>query len=78
MEGTSSLYAQRVQPLAGYALVEVIAELAVGACRFIARLGAAFMKARRQERARAELQNLSDHFLKDIGLDRQQVDRLFR
>jgi uncharacterized protein YjiS (DUF1127 family) len=78
MEGTSSLYAQRVQPIAGYALVEVIAELAVGACRFLARQGAAFMKSRREAQARAELQNLSDHFLRDIGLDRQQIDRLFR
>ena len=78
MQATSNMDAQRIQASAGFALIEVLTELAVSACRFLARQAAAIVKARRQAQARAELQNLSDHFLRDIGLERRQIDNLFR
>jgi uncharacterized protein YjiS (DUF1127 family) len=78
MEGSSIIYARRMQSHAGYALIEVLAGLCAAAWQALSGRLAAFAAAQRQARARRELRNLSDHFLKDIGIDRHEIDRLFR
>lgn len=74
----SSIAQRRIQNTAGYALVVVLVEFIVAGYRVIARQLAAFATARRQAQARRELHRLSDHYLRDIGIDRNQIDRLFR
>jgi uncharacterized protein YjiS (DUF1127 family) len=78
MEGSSTIIGRQIQNHAGYALVEVLAALLAAAWNGIAAGIEAFAKSQRQARARSELNNLSDHFLKDIGIDRNEIDRLFR
>lgn len=74
----SHIAQHRMQTHAGYALVTAIARLAAAGGRVLARAAAAFVRRQRQAQARSELMALSDHFLKDIGLERDQIDRLFR
>jgi len=78
MEGSSTIYGRRIQHHAGYALIEVLAGLCSAAWSGITAGVEAFAESQRQARARRELSNLSDHFLRDIGVDRHQIDRLFR
>ena len=78
MEASSSIAARRIQSPAGYALVVVLVELAVAAYRAIARAAGALAAAQRQAQARSELLALSDRSLRDIGLSRTEVERLFR
>jgi len=78
MEGSSTIYERRMQTHAGYALIEVLAGLFSAAWDAVSRRLAAFAAAQRQARARRELRNLSDHFLRDIGINRHEIDRLFR
>ena len=81
MEGSSSIQMRIHSPklsMRGYALVDIVLELAVSAGRAAARLAAQAIAHQRQVRARNELQNLSDHFLRDIGIDRSDIDRMFR
>jgi uncharacterized protein YjiS (DUF1127 family) len=78
MEGSSTIYGRRIQHHAGYALIEVLAGLCAAAWSGLRAGLAAFAESQRQARARRELSNLSDHFLKDIGVDRNQIDGLFR
>jgi uncharacterized protein YjiS (DUF1127 family) len=44
----------------------------------IARWVRALERARRNAIARRELSRLTDHFLRDVGLERSDIDRLFR
>ena len=78
MEGCSTINGRRIQHHAGYALIEVFAGLCAAAWKGIAAGVEAFAKSQRQARARRELSNLSDHFLRDIGVERHDIDRLFR
>ena len=78
MEGNSTIYGRRIQHHAGYALIEFLSGLCSAAWSGITAGLEAFAESQRQARARRELSNLSDHFLKDIGVDRNQIDRLFR
>jgi uncharacterized protein YjiS (DUF1127 family) len=78
MEGISSTCARRMQHHAGYAFIEIVAELVMTGCRALAGRFAAFAEARRRAQARHELQRLSDHALRDIGLDRGDIESLFR
>lgn len=79
MEDTTTINFRRLQyHHAGYALIETIIDLAVAGSRAIARVVAAIAERQRQARARLELQRLSNHMLRDIGLERDQIDRLFR
>ncbi len=78
MEGNSIIYGRRMQQHAGYAIIEILAGLAASAWRGVSDRLAAFSESQRQARARRELRNLSDHFLKDIGVERSEIDRLFR
>ena len=79
MEDTTTLNLRRMQYyLATYALIETVIGLAVAGMQAMSRAFAAFAQRQRQARARLELQRLSDHMLRDIGLERGQIDRLFR
>ena len=77
MEGSSSLQV-RLPAHAGYALVDIVVELAVSAGRATVRLAREAVEHQRQVRARSELQALSDHFLRDIGIERGDIERMFR
>jgi uncharacterized protein YjiS (DUF1127 family) len=72
----SSIAARRIQTPAA-ALVIVLAELFVAAYRVAARVAAAVAASQRRARARSELLALSDRSLRDIGLSRSDVHRLF-
>ena len=78
MEAVSSNAARRVQSPASHALVVVLVELVATACKSIASGLASLSAARRHAQLRRELQGMSDHFLKDVGLRRDQIDRMFR
>jgi uncharacterized protein YjiS (DUF1127 family) len=68
---------RRIQYRAGYALVEVLVELMVTGWQALSRWMANAAAARQRRQARLELHQLSDRSLKDIGLERDQIDRLF-
>jgi uncharacterized protein YjiS (DUF1127 family) len=78
MEGSSTIHQRRLQYHPGYALIEVLVGLIAAAWQAVSGWLAAFAAAQRQARARRELRNMSDHFLKDIGVDRNEIDSLFR
>ena len=69
---------RRIQYHPGYALIEALVELMVNGWRTLSRLTAAIAESHRRAQARSELRRLSDHVLRDIGLERDQIDRLFR
>jgi len=78
MEASTIMRARRLQAQANYALIEVLIGLAVTAWQAASVKLSALAAERRQARARRELRGLSDHFLKDIGLSRHEIDSLFR
>ena len=78
MEDTTTINLRRVQYLEAFVLAEKIAAMAVAACGAISRMFAAISRRQERARARLELHRLSDHMLRDIGLERGQIDRLFR
>jgi uncharacterized protein YjiS (DUF1127 family) len=69
---------RRVQAQAGHALITILIELGVSAWKAIARHAAAYADRRRQADVRNELRRLSDRSLKDIGLERSEIEGLFR
>jgi uncharacterized protein YjiS (DUF1127 family) len=69
---------RRMQYHAGHVLVEVLIERIVTGWQALTRQMAAYAAARKHAQARLELHRLSDHLLRDIGLERDQIDRLFR
>lgn len=78
MQASNAIGARRIQPPAGQALRVVLFGLADRTYRLLARALAGFAATQRQARARGELRRLNDHLLRDIGLRRDQIDRLFR
>ena len=68
---------RRLQPPASVLFVDFVVTLAQAAKRTLLRPTSALEAARRNRQARRELRRLSDRILKDIGLERDQVDRLF-
>ncbi len=78
MEGMSSTYGRRTQHPANYVLIGALAGWAAAGWRALAGRIAAFAEARRQAQTRLELHRLSDRYLKDIGLERCDIDGLFR
>jgi uncharacterized protein YjiS (DUF1127 family) len=78
MEAGSSIAVRRVQNRAGYSLVIVLVEIVAAGYRAVARGLAALAAAQRQAQARSELLSMSDRSLKDIGLSRSQIERMFR
>jgi len=78
MESMHTLRRRQPQEYPGYAVGEILAKLIVAGWRSIAGCVAAAARAQRGEKTRRELHGLSDHFLNDIGLHRDQINRLFR
>ena len=78
MQASSSLAVRRFQSSAGYALLTMLVELAAAGYRALARGLANLAAAQRQARARSELLALSDRSLKDIGLSRAEIERMYR
>ena len=68
---------RRMRYHAGYALVEVLVERVVAGWQALSRWMANRAAARRRAQARLELHRLNDRMLRDIGLERDQIDRLF-
>jgi len=77
MEGSCVTYQSRGRRPAGYALIEILIGCAAAGGRVLSRMVAAIAKFRRRELMRRELHGLSNHVLRDIGLDRSRIDRLF-
>ena len=77
MQASSSLAVRRFQSSAGYALLTVLIELAAASWRALARGLAKLAAAQRHAQARDELLSLSDRSLRDIGLSRAEIERMF-
>ena len=76
---TSNAISGRQQAMhAGYARLEIVAETALAALRALWRGWLNIHAAWNAERARNELRALSDRTLKDIGLQRSEIDSLYR
>jgi uncharacterized protein YjiS (DUF1127 family) len=73
MESISTLSGRQPQSNPGYALADLIA----AAWRTLSRWSDGAAQARQRARTRRELHRLSDHSLRDIGLERGQIERLF-
>jgi uncharacterized protein YjiS (DUF1127 family) len=78
MESGSTIIERRLQGHAGYAFIEGVAGLVSAGWRAASERISAFAKSLRRAQARRELHELSDRQLRDIGLERRQIDRLFR
>ena len=78
MEDASTIRGSRPTAHAGYAVIEALAAMAVDAALAVRRWASGALRARRTAAIRREMLGMSDHFLRDIGLNRSQVDRLFR
>jgi uncharacterized protein YjiS (DUF1127 family) len=78
MEGISNTYGRRMQHPANYVLIGALIGLVAAGWRALSARLAAFAAARRRAQTRRELHGLSDRYLKDIGLDRNEIDGLFR
>jgi uncharacterized protein YjiS (DUF1127 family) len=63
---------------AGLALIEILVDLGISATQAVRRGLAAYRHAAQMARVRREMQGLSDHYLRDIGLSRNEIDRIFR
>jgi len=74
MEAGSIVYQRTRQR---YALIEILIELGIAGWQAAARAAGTLEGMRREAQARRELSSLSDRSLRDIGLDRHQIDRLF-
>jgi len=73
----SSIGLRRMQVHAGYVLMEYIVDRASAGWRALSRWTERIAAARRSRQARYALHALSDRNLRDIGLERDQVNRLF-
>lgn len=78
MEDISTICGSRRTAHAGYAVIEALAALVADAAQEVWRWISKVIRARRMAAIRREMLGMSDHFLRDIGLNRSQVDRLFR
>jgi len=78
MDASTTINGRRLQPPAGYVIIEGITELCAAGWRGLSKLATAFSAYQRRAQARDELRRLSDRSLKDIGLERSEIDRLFR
>ena len=63
---------------ASFALVEILLELCISAAAAVRRGLAAYAHSLRMSKVRREMQGLSDHYLRDIGLSRHEINRVFR
>ena len=78
MERNSTVYGRRPRDYPAYAFAEMVAEWIAARWRAMSRWMDVAAQAQRRAQARRDLHRLSDHSLKDIGLERGQIDGLFR
>ena len=69
---------ERIGRHPGFMVVEAVFALASAAARGIWSVLVRIADAHRKAQMRRELERLSDHMLKDIGLSRGQINGLFR
>jgi|CXWL01.1.fsa_nt_gi uncharacterized protein YjiS (DUF1127 family) len=74
----STLKSRQPQDFPVHTTGEAIAALIAGGLQRFGRWLDAAAQAQGRARARRELHYLSDRSLRDIGLERDQIDRLFR
>ena len=78
MESGSTIIERRMQGHAGYAFIEGLAGLVAAGWRAVSGGSRRSPSPGASAQARRDLHELSDRQLRDIGLDRPQIDRLFR
>jgi len=78
MDASTTINGRRLQPPAGYVIIESLAGFCAAVWRGASKLITAFAAYQQRARARDELRRLSDRSLKDIGLERSEIERLFR
>jgi uncharacterized protein YjiS (DUF1127 family) len=78
MEGTGTLNLSPTQRHASFARFEVLGSLLSAAAEKIWAWLVARADAARSAAVRRELHRMSDHYLRDIGLTRTDIDALFR
>ena len=78
MEGIRTIHGSRTAAHAGAAVIEMLANLAAAAARPVWRWISGASRARRMAGFHREMLGMSDHILRDIGLNRSQIDQLFR
>ncbi len=74
----SSILEPRLSRQAAIARAEALAELAFAAVRGLGRVARSIGRNARRATLRRDLHAMSDHMLRDIGVDRTQIDSLFR
>jgi len=74
----STLKSRRPEDFPSYATGEAISALIAAGWQRFAQWLDAVAQAQGRARARRELHYLSDRHLRDIGLERNEIDRLFR
>ena len=74
----STLKSRRPEEFPGYATGATISALIAGGWQRLARWLDAVAQAQGRARARRELHYLSDRSLRDMGLERSEIDGLFR
>ena len=77
MEYISTIHGSKRTAHAGYAVIEVLAAQAANAAQTVWHWVSEVMRARRMAAIGAEMLGMSDHLLRDIGLNRSQIDQLF-
>ena len=78
MDGILTIHGHRQRTHAGYARIEGVAGLFISAFAAAWRGLKALDRARQMARVRREMHSLSDHFLSDIGMNRADIERIFR
>ena len=78
MDGIISIHGSGRQAHRGYALVEALVGLALTGIAAIGRAATKVMRAQQMAKVRREMHGLSDHYLRDIGLSRNDIDGIFR
>jgi uncharacterized protein YjiS (DUF1127 family) len=78
MDGIISIHGSTQRAHRGYALIEVLAELALSAAATVKRGLTTLIRAEQMARVRREMHGMSDHYLRDIGMNRGDIDGTFR
>lgn len=78
MAASGSIDRRVIQNRARVAQVEALIGFVTAGWRVLSRRLEAIAEDRRRALACRDLHGLSDHYLKDIGIERSQIDRMFR
>ncbi|MGH8764925.1 MAG: DUF1127 domain-containing protein [Burkholderiales bacterium] len=78
MDGSIGIHGSRQRARTGYARIDIVIELALAGAAALGRGLSALIRAQHRARLRREMLSLSDHYLRDIGLSRHEIDQIFR